>query len=205
MLSFHYIQKGLLFHKPPKAFNKSMCLYSSNLPLTSTKPSTTMATPYLYYLFRFEAPELRKRIFHFSAKSIADLKAKPNAEWDAKEISSFQSLSALVWRAITRARRIPRDQSTSCMMAANKRARLKPALPEDYFGNMITILKADAKAGELVERGLGWSAWKLHETVMNNTNEKIRESLEEWTQRPYTYQFVQRRDGELGQIQYVWA
>lgn len=80
-------------------------------------------------------------------------------------------------------------------MAANNRGRLKPALPEDYFGNMITTLKADAKAGELVERGLGWSAWKLHETVMNNTNEKIRESLEEWTQCPYTYQFVQRRDG----------
>lgn len=72
------------------------------------------------YINRFEAPELRKRIFHFSAKSIADLKAKPNAEWDAKEISSFQSLSALVWRAITRARLIPRDQSTSCIYDGSK-------------------------------------------------------------------------------------
>ncbi|XP_038897209.1 uncharacterized acetyltransferase At3g50280-like [Benincasa hispida] len=140
------------------------------------------------FISRFEAPELRKRIFHFSAESVADLKAKANVECDTKQISSFQSLSALVWRAITRARCIPQDQSTSFSVSANYRGRLKPALPDDYLGNMITSVKADAKAGELVERGLGWGAWKLHESVMNKTNEKIRESLEEWIQCPHTYQ-----------------
>ncbi|KAA0064401.1 hypothetical protein IC582_015500 [Cucumis melo] len=141
------------------------------------------------FISRFEAPELRRRFFHFSAKSIADLKAKANEECDTKDISSFQTLTALVWRAITRARRIPLDQSTCCMMSANYRRRLKPALRENYLGNMITSVKADAKVGELVERRLGWGAWKLHEAVKNLTYEKIRESLEEWIKCPYTYQW----------------
>jgi hypothetical protein len=55
---------------------------------------------------RFEAPELRERVFHFSSESIAKLKAKANEEYKTNKISSFQSLSALLWRCITRARRL---------------------------------------------------------------------------------------------------
>ena len=146
----------------------------------------TINLPPFVQLEQFEAPELRRRFFHFSAELIANLKAKANAECKTKEISSFQSLSALVWKAITRARCIKQDQSTRCHMAVNYRGRLKPALPENYLGNMITSVKVDAEAGELVETGLGWGAWKLHEAVTNITNEMIRESLEKWIQCPFT-------------------
>ena len=60
--------------------------------------------------------------------------------------------------------------------------------PENYLGCMITSVKAGAKVRELVERGLGWGAWKLHEAVKNLTYKKIRESLEELIKCPYTYQ-----------------
>ncbi|XP_008452574.2 uncharacterized acetyltransferase At3g50280-like [Cucumis melo] len=140
------------------------------------------------FISRFEAPELRERIFHFSAESIAKLKAKANAECKAKEISSFQSLSALVWRTITRARRVPENQISSCSMAANNRGKLDPKLSENYFGNVVTSVKAEAKAGELVERGLGWAAWKLHEVVVQNTNEKLRKALDKWIESPFTFQ-----------------
>ena len=140
------------------------------------------------FISRFEAPELRERIFHFSAESIAKLKAKANSECKAKEISSFQSLSALVWRSITRARRVPENQISSCSMAANNRGRLDPKLSENYFGNVVTSVKAEAKAGELVERGVGWAAWKLHEAVVQNTNEKLRKALDKWMESPFTFQ-----------------
>lgn len=140
------------------------------------------------FISRFEAPELRERMFHFSAESIARLKAKANAECDTKEISSFQSLSALVWRSITRARGVPENQSCSCSMAANNRGRLDPPLSENYFGNLATSVRAEAKAGELIERGVGWAAWKLHEAVAHNTNKKLREALDKWLQSPFTFQ-----------------
>jgi hypothetical protein len=63
------------------------------------------------FIFRYEAPILRERIFHFSAESIAKLKAKANKESNTNKISSFQSLSALVWRSITRARQLQYDAS----------------------------------------------------------------------------------------------
>ncbi|XP_050116978.1 uncharacterized protein LOC126594762 [Malus sylvestris] len=53
-------------------------------------------------------------MFHFSAESLAKLKAKANAESGTTKISSFQSLSALLWRSITRAHCQPPNQGTSC-------------------------------------------------------------------------------------------
>ena len=67
------------------------------------------------FIGRFEAPNSREKMFHFSSESIAKLKAKANSESNVTKISSFQSLSALLWRSITRARRLPPNQSTRCM------------------------------------------------------------------------------------------
>ncbi|KAI3860838.1 hypothetical protein MKX03_002454 [Papaver bracteatum] len=49
-------------------------------------------------------PPLDKRIFHFSAQFISQLKTKANNECCTSNISSLQALSALVWRSVTRAR-----------------------------------------------------------------------------------------------------
>ncbi|EXC17273.1 putative acetyltransferase [Morus notabilis] len=141
------------------------------------------------FISRFEAPELKERIFHFSAESIAKLKAKANAECNvANQISSLQSLAALVWRCITRARNIPSDQITSCKLAANCRSRLDPPAPDNYFGNLIHELRAFTTAAELLEHDLGWAASKVHKAVANFNNKEVHEWLEEWLQSPYVYQ-----------------
>ncbi|XP_009365277.2 uncharacterized acetyltransferase At3g50280-like [Pyrus x bretschneideri] len=141
------------------------------------------------FIGRFEAPPLRERMFHFSAESLAKLKAKANAESDTTKISSFQSLSALLWRSITRARCQPPDQGTSCRLAANNRARLDPPLSGDYFGNSIYPISSKmVPAGELLEHGLGWAAWKLHEAVVNHNDKVIREHTNAWLESPVVYQ-----------------
>nr|GFC77236.1 uncharacterized acetyltransferase At3g50280-like [Tanacetum cinerariifolium]GFC77239.1 uncharacterized acetyltransferase At3g50280-like [Tanacetum cinerariifolium] len=53
-----------------------------------------------------------ERFFHLSSSSISKLKAKANAEAECQKISSLQAVSALVWRCITRARRLPQDAET---------------------------------------------------------------------------------------------
>ncbi|XP_022149575.1 uncharacterized acetyltransferase At3g50280-like [Momordica charantia] len=141
------------------------------------------------------APQkLRERVFHFSKESIAKLKARANAECGTNEISSFQALCALVWRSITRARSVAEDQSSSCKLFANNRGRLEPPLCEDHFGNIVTAVKAEAKAGELVEAGVGWGAWKLHEAVVDNKYEKLREEVEKWLQSPSFHRFGEGMD-----------
>ncbi|TKY75052.1 acetyltransferase protein [Spatholobus suberectus] len=141
------------------------------------------------FISRFEAPLLRERIFHFSAESIAKLKAKANTESKTTKISSFQSLSALVWRCITRARRLPYDQRTSCKLSTNNRTRMEPALPQEYFGNSLHTLSAGtATSGELLENDLGWAAWKLHLAVANHNDKAVLQSLKEWLESPLIYQ-----------------
>lgn len=141
------------------------------------------------FLSPFEAPLLKERMFHFSSESIARLKAKANAEFNTNKISSFQSLSALVWRCITRARNLPLDQVTCCRLATNNRSRLNPPLSPDYFGNSIQALKAGVStAGELLEQNLGWAAWQLHLGVVSHSDEKAREFLNLWLKSPFIYQ-----------------
>ncbi|QCE16518.1 uncharacterized acetyltransferase At3g50280-like [Vigna unguiculata] len=140
------------------------------------------------FIERSEKPLLRERFFHFSAESIAKLKAKANSESNTTTISSFQSLSALVWRSITRARSIPSDQKTTCRLAATSRSRMEPALPEEYFGNCLHAVNAETTAGELLENDLGWAAWKLHVAVKNLNDRVVLQYLQEWLDSPVIYQ-----------------
>ncbi|KAM5565736.1 putative acetyltransferase [Rosa sericea] len=140
------------------------------------------------FIDRFEAPKLRERMFHFSAESLAKLKAKASSECETSKISSFQALSALLWRTITRARLLPSDQETSCRLAANSRARLDPPLPPNYFGNSIYPIRSEViKSGELLEHGLGWAAWKLHQAVVNLNDQALKDFLNEWLRSPTVF------------------
>lgn len=147
------------------------------------------------FLSPFEAPLLKERMFHFSSESIAKLKAKANAESNSIMISSFQSLSALVWRCVTRARNLPHDQVTYCRLATNNRSRLSPPLSPDYFGNSIQALRAGgATVGELLEHNLGWAAWQLYQGVINHTDQNVREWLDLWLRSPFIYQLAKLFD-----------
>jgi hypothetical protein len=146
------------------------------------------------FLSRFEAPKLRERIFHFSSESIAKLKAKANEEPNTSEISSFQSLSALLWRCITRARCLPHDQRTNFKLFINNRSRMEPPLSNDYFGNSVFAMSVVTTAGELLEHSLGWGAWKLHEVVVNYNDKVVRDWIDSWLQSPVITQHARSFD-----------
>ncbi|KAI3938376.1 hypothetical protein MKW98_015275 [Papaver atlanticum] len=135
---------------------------------------------------RYERPLLRERMFHFTAESLAKLKAKANEECNTKhaQISSFQDLSALVWRSITRTRHFNSDRITSCRLAINDRLRLNPPLSENYFGNCVQSVSGTTTVEELLAHGNGWAALLLHEAIKEHTDEKIRGVREEWMKKP---------------------
>ncbi|XP_022940115.1 uncharacterized acetyltransferase At3g50280-like [Cucurbita moschata] len=142
------------------------------------------------FINRFEAPQLSKKYFHFSSESVAALKAKANTDYETNKISSFQSLSALIWRCITRVRGLPPDQTIGCIMAINNRSRLEPPLSENYFGNSIHSIRGVATVKELEENNLGWAAWKLHEAVVNHTDNVVRGAVKKWVESPMIYQIT---------------
>ncbi|KAK9053920.1 hypothetical protein SSX86_024995 [Deinandra increscens subsp. villosa] len=147
------------------------------------------------FINRPHHPILRERIFHFTSDSLAKLKAKVNSECNTTTISTFQSLSALVWRGVTRARHLRAEEQTSCRMAVNNRSRLSPPIPENYFGNMIQALQGTATAGELVDHGVGWAALRLNEAVVNHNDKEVRDAMEYWVNSPFVVNANEHFDG----------
>ncbi|CAH1442721.1 unnamed protein product [Lactuca virosa] len=152
------------------------------------------------FIDRPYAPLLRERIFHFSSASLSKLKAKVNSECNTTKISSLKALSAVVWRCVTRARRLPADQETGCRLAFNNRHRLSPPLPETYLGNSIAAVRGTATAGELLDHGVGWAAWRLHQAVVNHDDKVIREFVDSWVKNPFVYKMSRLFDANSIQM-----
>ncbi|KAH0887133.1 hypothetical protein HID58_063229 [Brassica napus] len=144
-----------------------------------------------------ENAPLRERIFSFAREQILELKAMVNGERNGVEvndavskteskleISSFQSLCALLWRAITRARNLPSTKTTTFRMAVNVRHRLSPKLNPEYFGNAIQSVPTFATAGEVLSRDIRWTADQLNQSVAAHGDERIREVVAEWEENP---------------------
>lgn len=100
------------------------------------------------------------------------------------EISSFQSLCALLWRAITRARNLPSAKTTTFRMAVNVRHRLSPKLDPEYFGNAIQSVPTFAAAGEVLSRDIRWTADRLNQSVAAHRDERIRGVVADWEANP---------------------
>ncbi|XP_074283714.1 uncharacterized protein LOC141608248 [Silene latifolia] len=131
-----------------------------------------------------EPTQLRVRFFHFTSKSVQRLKAEANQETDYSNLSSFQALSALVWRSLIRSNRVSKNQVTNFRLTANNRHRLDPPLPTQYFGNCVSLLKLSTTAGELLENSLGWTASLLNKSIVNHNEKEVTDSLKAWLEAP---------------------
>ncbi|GMI80844.1 hypothetical protein like AT2G39980 [Hibiscus trionum] len=153
-----------------------------------------------------ENEPLSERIFSFSREAILELKANVNGDFNAveilgkqsndkyytemapvskmAEISSFQSLSALLWRAVTRARKLPDSKTTTFRMAVNCRHRLNSKMDPLYFGNAIQSIPTYASAGDVTFRSIRWCAEQLNERVKAHDDEMVRRFIHNWEKDP---------------------
>ncbi|KAF2296237.1 hypothetical protein GH714_036982 [Hevea brasiliensis] len=102
----------------------------------------------------------------------------------AGEISSFQSLCALLWKAVTRARKLNPTKTTTFRMAVNCRHRLNPKLDPLYFGNAIQSIPTYASTGDVLSRDLRWCAEQLNENVIAHNDATVRRFAENWEENP---------------------
>ncbi|KAL2337834.1 hypothetical protein Fmac_012280 [Flemingia macrophylla] len=101
------------------------------------------------------------------------------------EISSFQSLSAQLWRAVTRARKFENPAKTSTFrMAVNCRHRLEPKMDAFYFGNAIQSIPTVATVGDILSRDLRFCAELLHRNVVAHDDATVRRGVEDWENAP---------------------
>ncbi|KAL5556977.1 hypothetical protein UlMin_039213 [Ulmus minor] len=144
----------------------------------------------------FIPPPLKQSVFHFSKEKISQLKAKANSEMtndmsSNTNISSLQALLAHLWISITRNRRLNADQEVIYFVAVGLRQRLQPPLPDHYLGNAVIYNPVKCTAGELLERGLGWAAWKINKMIASASGEEAKTYLKDRTKN--TNMIVKRK------------
>nr|CAB3492623.1 unnamed protein product [Digitaria exilis] len=87
------------------------------------------------------------------------------------------------------ARRLEPWQETTYVLLIRCRGRVK-GIPagSGYVGNAVVPCKVRSTAGEVMEKGLGWTAWQLNRAVASLDDEAalVRESLERWVSEPTT-------------------
>ncbi|KAL2939810.1 hypothetical protein RDABS01_019743 [Bienertia sinuspersici] len=122
-----------------------------------------------------------------NAVAVSKPQSLTETESMAVEISSFQSLSALLWRCVSRARKLNPSKTTTFRMAVNCRHRLEPKLDPLYFGNAIQSIPTVACVEDLLSNDLRWAAEQLNKNVRDHSNETVRKYVEEWESNPRTF------------------
>ncbi|KAM0917223.1 hypothetical protein ACQ4PT_009655 [Festuca glaucescens] len=102
----------------------------------------------------------------------------------AATVSSLQALLAHLWRAVSRARRLQAGQETSYTLVIGCRGRVDGVPAQGYMGNAVAFGKASCTAGEILDKGLGWTAWQLNRVVASFDEASVEEWLARWTREP---------------------
>ncbi|KAL1564946.1 shikimate O-hydroxycinnamoyltransferase [Salvia divinorum] len=114
--------------------------------------------------------------FRLSRDHINALKQKCNdSSWN---YTTYEVVAGHVWRCVSIARRLPRDQETKLQFPLNARQKLRPPLPEGYFGNGIFYTGALALSGELESKPLRFAVERVHEAIARMDDEYLRSALD---------------------------
>ncbi|KAG8381288.1 hypothetical protein BUALT_Bualt06G0106900 [Buddleja alternifolia] len=135
------------------------------------------------------APPLRAKVFKFSEAAVDHIKSTVNNAAAAKPYSTFQSLSAHVWRAVTRARELPPTDYTVYTVFADCRKRVDPAMPESYFGNLIQAIFTVTAAGLIMGNPVEFGADLIRTAIESHDAAAIGKRNEEWEKNPIIFQY----------------
>ena len=108
-----------------------------------SKPKQSIeTTPMLWTYFRFSSPEL------VQLKADASKECLPDT-W----ITTNDAVSALLWKAITKARssHLNKSKNTTLLRAINGRRILRPPVPDAFLGNTVQCISITRRIEELTE------------------------------------------------------
>lgn len=122
--------------------------------------------------------EMSYRSFCFTPDDLDKLKMKAMEDGKLPSCTTFEALSAFVWRARTKALKMKPDQETKLLFAVDGRSRFNPPLPVGYSGNGIVLTNSICRAGDQVENPLSYSVKLVHEAVKLVTDSYMRSAVD---------------------------
>lgn len=109
----------------------------------------------------------------FGPEEIADLKSQVGGK-----CSTFEVLSAWLWRSRSKVLNIPADQESSLVFPIDIRSRLQPPLPSGYYGNGLSVSFAVARAGDLIEKPLSFAVKLISDAKRIVDDEYVRAQID---------------------------
>ncbi|KAK1263040.1 Phenolic glucoside malonyltransferase 1 [Acorus gramineus] len=127
-----------------------------------------------------QGPLLIRKTFILKQSLIQVLKERAGTTSNSK-VSSFVAVCAHAWVCSTKARRVPRTDTTIFHFLVDCRPLLRPPLPETYFGNLITPCFVEAEASRLLcdDDNLAFAAATIQTAVRGVTEDPLRD-CEAW-------------------------
>nr|GMC47877.1 uncharacterized acetyltransferase At3g50280-like [Ipomoea batatas] len=198
MLSVHYIQKGLLFVKPP-SFDLTNFLHSLKHSLSLTlvhfyplagRLSTAKGEDgagYTVFIDCENSPGAR-----FVQASVDLTVADILSPRDVTELRDGVFLGCSMNHMVGDGTSFWNFLNTfSEIFRANNHQNpisRQPIHDRWFPENHGPTVRGTAAAGELLEHGLGWAAWKLHRVVASHDDTVIREWVNTWFESAFVYQ-----------------
>ncbi|XP_010251818.1 PREDICTED: agmatine coumaroyltransferase-2-like [Nelumbo nucifera] len=127
-------------------------------------------------------------VVHLSADFITKLKTKVCQ--GHQRFSTFECLLSHMWKKITQARGLAPDEYTQVRVAVNGRARMKPPVPMEFFGNLVLWAYPRLVVKELLNESHAHIAKAIHEAVAKVDNEYFHSFID-------FGELSKEKDGEL--------
>lgn len=125
-----------------------------------------------------EEEEIIYKSFWFNQNKLELLKKKATEDGVVKKCSTFEALSAFVWRARTQALKVHPNQLVKLLFAVDGRSRFVPPIPKGYFGNAIVLSNAMCKARELLNNPLSFSVELINKAIEMVTDSYMRSVID---------------------------
>ncbi|ERN06274.1 omega-hydroxypalmitate O-feruloyl transferase [Amborella trichopoda] len=122
--------------------------------------------------------EMLYRSFCFGPEQLDHIKAMGMEGGGLERCTTFEALSAFVWKARTRALQLRPDQRTKLLFAVDGRSRFVPPLPKGYFGNGIVLTNSACNAGEILENPLSFTVELVQKAVDMVTDSCMRSAID---------------------------
>ncbi|XP_071705127.1 shikimate O-hydroxycinnamoyltransferase-like [Rutidosis leptorrhynchoides] len=153
----------LLARDPPRPVYEHIDY--KNAPLINSSPVST-------------ANEIVVSIFKITREQLNLLKAISKKEGNTINFSSFEILSAHIWKCVCEARGLPDDEKTALYLVTDGRARLQPALPPGFFGNVSFLTASRAVAGEIKANPIWYAASIIHDALVKMNDDYLKSTID---------------------------
>ncbi|CAK8568096.1 unnamed protein product [Lathyrus sativus] len=126
----------------------------------------------------YQGEKIIHKSFLFDPEKLDSLKKKAMEDGVLKKCSTFEALSAFVWRSRTSALNMHPNQQTKLLFAVDGRSRFVPPIPKGYFGNSIVLTNSMCKADELLKNPFSFSVGLVHNAIDMINDSYMRSAID---------------------------